>query len=82
MLENIFFTMKNSAVVCNRWYYDCELNLVKLEKITKKKRTIKSNYKEYILKNRKRIFILTKKKLVNLAITEGHLSKIMNMHLN
>jgi adenosylhomocysteinase len=71
--------MKNGAIVCNTGHYDCEINLVELEKITKSKRTIRDNCEEYTLKNGKKIFILAKGRLVNLSAAEGHPSEVMDM---
>ncbi|MCX6166141.1 MAG: adenosylhomocysteinase, partial [Ignavibacteriae bacterium] len=61
----------------NTGHYDCEINLVELEKIKKSKRTIRPNYEEYILKNGKKIYILAQGRLVNLSAAEGHPSEVM-----
>jgi adenosylhomocysteinase len=74
-----FLSMKNGAIVCNTGHYDCEINLVDLEKITKSKRTIRPNCEEYTLKNGKKIFILAQGRLVNLSAAEGHPSEVMDM---
>lgn len=74
-----FLAMKDGAIVCNTGHYDCELNLVELQKVTKTKRTIRPNCEEYTLKNGKRIFVLAKGRLVNLSAAEGHPSEVMDM---
>jgi len=74
-----FESMKDGAIICNTGHYDCEINLVDLEKITKSKRTIRPNCEEYTLKNGKKIFILAKGRLVNLSAAEGHPSEVMDM---
>ena len=74
-----FLSMKEGAIICNTGHYDCEINLVELEKITKSKRTIRPNCEEYTLKNGKKIFILAKGRLLNLSAAEGHPSEVMDM---
>lgn len=74
-----FQTMKEGAIISNTGHYDCEINLVDLEKIKKSKRTIRPNCEEYILKNGKKIFVLAKGRLVNLSAAEGHPSEVMDM---
>jgi len=71
--------MKEGAIVCNTGHYDCEINLVDLEKIKKAKRTLRANCEEYIMKNGRNIFILAKGRLVNLSAAEGHPSEVMDM---
>ncbi len=79
IVERHFKLMKDGAIVCNTGHYDCEVNLNDLAKLTKTKREIRPNNEEYILKNNKRIFVLAKGRLVNLAAAEGHPSEVMDM---
>jgi adenosylhomocysteinase len=74
-----FQSMKDGAIICNTGHYDCEINIVDLEKLTKKKRTLRDNNEEYTLKNGKKIFLLAKGRLVNLSAAEGHPSEVMDM---
>ena len=71
--------MRDGAIVCNTGHYDCEINLVDLEKIKKAKRTVRANNEEYTLKNGKKIYVLAQGRLVNLAAAEGHPSEVMDM---
>lgn len=79
IVERHFKLMKDGAIVCNTGHYDCEVNLNDLAKLTKTKREIRPNNEEYILKNNKKIFVLAKGRLVNLAAAEGHPSEVMDM---
>lgn len=79
IVKRHFEKMKDGAIVCNTGHYDCEINLNDLAKITKSKRTIRENNEEYTLKNGKRIYVLAKGRLVNLAAAEGHPSEVMDM---
>ncbi|MBL7129713.1 MAG: adenosylhomocysteinase [Ignavibacteria bacterium] len=79
IISRHFKTMKEGAIVCNTGHYDCEINLVDLEKIKKAKRTLRANCEEYILKDGRKIFVLAKGRLVNLSAAEGHPSEVMDM---
>jgi len=74
-----FTSMKDGVVVCNTGHYDCEVNLKDLGKLTRSKRQIRENNEEYVLKNRRRIYVLAQGRLVNLAAAEGHPSEVMDM---
>ena len=74
-----FEKMKDGAVVCNTGHYDCEINIEDLEELSSGKREIRPNNEEYKLKNGKRIYLLAKGRLVNLAAAEGHPSEVMDM---
>jgi len=74
-----FASMKDGAIVCNTGHYDCELNLTDLGSLTKSVRTIREDNEEYLLKNGKKIYVLAKGRLVNLAAAEGHPSEVMDM---
>jgi len=74
-----FSKMKDGAIVCNTGHYDVEINIKDLEKLSKSKQEIRANNEKYILKNGKRIYLLAKGRLVNLAAAEGHPSEVMDM---
>jgi adenosylhomocysteinase len=74
-----FNSMKDGAIICNTGHYDCEINIPELEKISRGKREVRKDNEEYTMKNRNRIFLLAKGRLVNLAAAEGHPSEVMDM---
>jgi len=74
-----FKLMKEGAIICNTGHYDCEINLIDLAKITRRKRTMRENNEEYTLKNGTRVYLLAQGRLVNLAAAEGHPSEVMDM---
>jgi adenosylhomocysteinase len=74
-----FEKMKDGAVVCNTGHYDCEINLKDLEAMTKSSREIRPNCDEHTLADGRRIYVLAKGRLVNLAAAEGHPSEVMDM---
>jgi len=74
-----FLMMKDGAIICNTGHYDCEINIVELESVTKSKRELRPNCEEYTLNNGKKIYLLAKGRLVNLSAAEGHPSEVMDM---
>jgi adenosylhomocysteinase len=79
LVSRHFEKMKDGAIVCNTGHYDCEINLNELGGFTKNVREIRDNCEEYRLKDGRKIFVLAKGRLVNLAAAEGHPSEVMDM---
>lgn len=71
--------MKESAIIANSGHFNVEINIPDLEKLSSSKRTVRSNLKEYSLKNGRKLFLLAEGRLVNLAAAEGHPSEVMDM---
>ena len=74
-----FKSMKDGAIVCNTGHYDCEINLDDLKKLAKSVNEIRQDNEEYTMKDGRRIYVLAKGRLVNLAAAEGHPSEVMDM---
>jgi adenosylhomocysteinase len=74
-----FESMKDGAIVCNTGHYDVEININDLEELARGKREIRPNNEEYTLKDGRRVYLLAKGRLVNLAAAEGHPSEVMDM---
>ena len=79
IIDRHFAVMKDGAIVCNTGHYDCEINLVQLGAAAKRVREIRANNEEYTLADGRRIYVLAKGRLVNLAAAEGHPSEVMDM---
>jgi len=79
IVKRHFEEMKDGAVVCNTGHYDCELNLEELKDLSVQIREVRENNEEYKLKDGRRIYVLAKGRLVNLAAAEGHPSEVMDM---
>jgi adenosylhomocysteinase len=79
IIERHFKSMKDGTIICNTGHYDCEINIPDLEKVSRGKREVRKDNEEYTLKNGKRVFLLAKGRLVNLAAAEGHPSEVMDM---
>ncbi len=74
-----FPVMKDKAIICNSGHFDVEINIKVLEKMATSKREVKPLVDEYILKNKKRIYLLGQGRLVNLACAEGHPAEVMDL---
>ena len=74
-----FESMKDGAIICNTGHYDVEININDLEALARSKREIRPNNEEYVLKDGRRVYLLAKGRLVNLAAAEGHPSEVMDM---
>ena len=79
IVERHFKEMKDGAVVCNTGHYDCELNLKDLYGLSTSVTEIRPNNEACVLKDGRRIYLLAKGRLVNLAAAEGHPSEVMDM---
>ena len=79
IVKRHFESMKDGAIVCNTGHYDCEINIKHLEEITGSVTALRDSNEEYLLKGGKRIYVLAKGRLVNLAAAEGHPSEVMDM---
>lgn len=79
IVKRHFERMKDGAVVCNTGHYDCEINIPDLAGLSRSVREVRANNDEYSMKNGRRIYLLAKGRLVNLAAAEGHPSEVMDM---
>jgi adenosylhomocysteinase len=74
-----FETMKDGAIVSNSGHFNVEIDIEGLEKISKKKRSMREFVEEYTLKDGRRINLLGEGRLINLAAAEGHPASVMDM---
>ncbi|MBN1297836.1 adenosylhomocysteinase, partial [bacterium] len=74
-----FEKMKDGAIVCNTGHYDCEIRIPELDELAVSSKEIRPNCEEYTMKDGRRIYLLAKGRLVNLAAAEGHPSEVMDM---
>ncbi len=79
VVKRHFERMKDGAVVCNTGHYDCEIRIPDLAALAKSVREVRANNEEYQMKDGRRIYLLAKGRLVNLAAAEGHPSEVMDM---
>ena len=74
-----FEVMKDGAIICNSGHFNVEIDIPALEKLSKRKRTIREFVDEYILSDGRRVNLLGEGRLINLASAEGHPSSVMDM---
>jgi adenosylhomocysteinase len=71
--------MKDGSMIANSGHFNVEINLKELEELSTSKKTIRSNLEEYTLKNKNKIYLLAKGRLLNLSAAEGHPSEVMDL---
>ena len=74
-----FLKMKDGAILANSGHFDIEIDIAALKKLSRKTQRIRSFVDEYILQNRKKIYVLAEGRLVNLAAAEGHPASVMDL---
>jgi adenosylhomocysteinase len=79
IVDRHFAVMKDGALVCNTGHYDCEIRIPDLEAAATSTREIRSNTDEFVMPDGRRLYLLARGRLVNLAGAEGHPSEVMDM---
>jgi adenosylhomocysteinase len=74
-----FEVMKDGAIICNSGHFNVEIDIPALEKLSKRKRTIREFVEEYTLSDGRKVNLLGEGRLINLASAEGHPSSVMDM---
>ncbi|MFZ6034781.1 MAG: adenosylhomocysteinase [Patescibacteria group bacterium] len=69
---------KNGVILANSGHFDVEINKDALKKLSKKITRVRPMVEEYDL-GRKKVYLLTEGRLVNLAAAEGHPAAVMDM---
>lgn len=77
--EQHFLKMKDGAILANSGHYDVEIKVSDLERIATSKRVARHNIDEYTLPNGRRLYLIAKGRLVNLAAADGHPAEVMDM---
>ena len=74
-----FDSMKDGAIICNTGHYDCEISITDLEDRATEFFTIRDNNEAFTMSDGRRLHLLARGRLVNLASAEGHPSEVMDM---
>ncbi|MEW6681790.1 MAG: adenosylhomocysteinase [Nitrospirota bacterium] len=74
-----FKVMKDGAIISNSGHFNVEIDIPALERLSKRKRTIRDFVEEYTMADGRRINLLGEGRLINLASAEGHPSSVMDM---
>jgi len=71
--------LKNGAIIANSGHFDNEIDVKYLDKTAQACLEIRSNVREYHLRDGRTIYLLAEGRLVNLSAAEGHPSEVMDM---
>jgi adenosylhomocysteinase len=71
--------MKDGAILANSGHFNVEINIPALESMATSKRRTRPFVDEYVLADRRRIYLLGEGRLINLAAAEGHPASVMDM---
>ncbi len=75
-----FEVMKDGALVANSGHFDVEVDLVALKEMAENvEENVRDNVDAFILPDGRRINVLAKGRLINLAAAEGHPASVMDM---
>ncbi len=72
-----FKVMKDGCIICNSGHFNVEINIQALEKLRKSKQIIRPFVTEYVI-GKKKIYLLSEGRLVNLSSAEGHPACVMD----
>ncbi len=70
---------KDGIILSNAGHFNNEIDLDKLEKMSKQSEQVRDYVKGYTLQNGKKIYVIADGRLVNLAAGQGHPVEIMDM---
>ncbi|MBI2612754.1 adenosylhomocysteinase [Candidatus Kaiserbacteria bacterium] len=73
-----FKVMKDGAFVCNAGHFDVEISIKDLARLGGVPKRVRENVDEYRI-GKKRVYLLSEGRLVNLAAAEGHPASVMDM---
>jgi len=71
--------MKDGAILANAGHFDVEISLPALEELAVSRREVRPNVEEFELTDGRRIYLLARGRLVNLAAADGHPVEIMDL---
>jgi adenosylhomocysteinase len=74
-----FERMKDGVLLANVGHYDHEFDLVALKKMAAEVREVRKNVTEYELPDGRRLHVLARGRLVNIAAGDGHPVEIMDL---
>lgn len=74
-----FAVMKNGAMMANAGHFDVEINIPELEAQSVSRRTVRNNIEEFLQPDGRKLYLLAKGRLVNLASGDGHPAEIMDL---
>src|SRR5215210_5946854 len=74
-----FALMKDGALLANAGHYDHEFDIASLREMASRSREVRRNVTEYELSDGRRLHVLARGRLVNIAAADGHPVEIMDL---
>lgn len=74
-----FSKMKDGAILANSGHFNVEINIPGLKKMAVSKRVVRPFVEEFVLRNKRKIYLLGDGRLINLTSAEGHPASVMDM---
>lgn len=71
--------MKDGAILANAGHFNVEINVEGLKELSVERTEVNDNVECFKLKDGRKVYLLAKGRLVNLAAAEGHPSAVMDM---
>ena len=77
--EEHFKEMKDGAIIANSGHFNVEINIPSLEKQARSRRRVREFVEEFLMRDGRRLYLLTEGRLINLSAAEGHPAVVMDM---
>jgi adenosylhomocysteinase len=74
-----FALLKKGVILANAGHFDVEIDVAALRKVATRARVLRGVIEEFVLPRRKKVYLLTGGRLVNLSAAEGHPPDVMDM---
>ena len=74
-----FEVMKEGALIANSGHFNVEINIPDLEDLAVETNEVKEEVVEYVMRDGRRLYLLSEGRLVNLAAAFGHPPEVMDM---
>jgi adenosylhomocysteinase len=71
--------MKDGAILANSGHFDVEIDVKGIAKMARRHRRMRDSMDEYLMPNKRRVYVLGEGRLVNLTAAEGHPSDVMSL---
>lgn len=71
--------MKDGAILANAGHFNVEINVSALEQFATSSRRLREHITEYTLPDKRKVYLLSEGRLVNLSAAEGHPASVMDM---
>ena len=74
-----FELMQDGALIANSGHFNVEINIPELEDLAVETNEVKEDVVEYVMRDGRRLYLLSEGRLVNLACAFGHPPEVMDM---